>query len=30
MKRQKRDGDDPNVMRVSELVPKLCPRKLAP
>ena len=30
MKRQKRDGDDPNVMRVSELVPKLCPKKLAP
>jgi hypothetical protein len=24
MKRQKRDADDPNVMRVSELLPKVC------
>lgn len=27
MKVQKRDADDPNVMRVSELVPTVCPQK---
>jgi hypothetical protein len=30
MKRQNRDADNPNVARVSELVPKLCPSRTTP
>ena len=30
MRVQHRDADDPNVMRVSHLLPTVCPQKTAP